>query len=119
MKNGTIVAAAITGIAVLVIAAASGFFGFMMWGLSLNGFMGQQRAVDISMFTYICLAIVTALLMVGLSTGLTWYLADRREWHAAVSALLSIVVFAVSTGVVHIACVIISAIVADQLRTNR
>ncbi|MGB7070674.1 MAG: hypothetical protein WBD22_14370, partial [Pyrinomonadaceae bacterium] len=91
----------------------------MMWALALNGFMGQQRAVDTSMVVYFVLAIAAAILNVSLSVVFVYFLSGRRGWRTVLSSLLSIVVFVAATGVFHTACVIISAIVAGQLRTNR
>lgn len=119
MNRGTLIALIVTGAAVLIAGAATGFCGLMMWGLALNGFMGQQRAVDTSLFTYIAFAVISALLALALSLVTVYYLAGKRAWNAAGSAALSIVVFAVTTGVLHTICVVISAVVADQMRTSR
>ena len=119
MRQGTIIAIIVTGISISLVAAATGIFGWMMWALALNGFMGQQRAVDISMAVYIVLAVIAALLCVFLSVLTVYLLSGRWNWNAAGSAVLSIVVFSITTGVLHTACVIVSAIVADQMRTNR
>jgi hypothetical protein len=119
MKTGTIVAMAITAIVVLGVSVAAGIAGWMMWALALNGFMGQQRAVETSMVVYLVLAVISGLISTVLSLLTFYFLAGRREWNAALSALLSIPIFAVTTGVLHTVSVVISAIVAEQLRTTR
>src|SRR5687767_15065080 len=119
MKTGTIVAMAITAIVVLVVSVATGIAGWMMWALALNGFMGQQRAVETSMAVYIVLAVISGLISTILSLLAVYFLAGRREWNAALSALLSIVIFSATTGVLHTVSVVLSAIVAEQLRTTR
>lgn len=110
---------AVTGLLVLVVTAGTGFFGFMMWALALNGFMGQERAVNTSMISYIVLAVASALITVILSIAAVYFLSGRRNWHPAGSAALSIVVFSITSGVLHTLCVIISAMVASALRTTR
>jgi hypothetical protein len=119
MKTGTIAAIAVTAIVVLLVAVTTGFFGWMMWALSLNGFMGQQTAVDTSQVVYFALAILSTLVAIVLSVVTVYFLSGRREWNAALSALLSIVIFSVTVGVFHTGSVVVSAIVASQLRTNR
>jgi len=91
----------------------------MMWALALNGFMGQQRAVETSQIVYIVLAAVSVILCAALSILTVYLLSGKRNWNAAGSAVLSIVVFGVTTGVLHTICVVISAIVAGQMRTNK
>jgi hypothetical protein len=119
MRSGTIAAISVTGVIVLLVGIASGVVGWMMWALALNGFMGQPRAVETSMMVYIVLAVISALICVALSALAVYFLSGKWNWHAAGSAALSIVVFAVTTGVLHTICVVVSAVVADQLRTNR
>lgn len=119
MSKGTIAAVIITALVTLIVGVVSGFFGWMMWALALNGFMGQQRAVETSMIVYIVLAVISAIVCVGFSALAVHFLSGRWSWNAALSAVLSIVVFAVATGVLHTVCVVISAVVASQMRTNR
>lgn len=109
----------VTGLVVLLVGLGSTVLGFMIWALALNGFMGQQRAIDISMVTFVALAVLSVLVTMVLSVLVVYFLSAKRAWNAAISALISIVVFAGTTGVLHMVSVIISAIVADQLRTNR
>ena len=119
MRSGSIAALVVTGILMAAVTLATGFFAFMMWALALNGFMGQEDAINASMTTFIVLAVVTGAVSIFLSLCTVYYLSVRRNWNAAVSALLSIVVFALASGILHTLCVIVSAIVAEQLRTNR
>ena len=119
MRSGTIAAVGVSGLVTLMIGIASGLAGWMMWALALNGYMGQPRAVETSMTVYIILAVLSALVCVGLSSLAVYLLSGRWNWNAAGSAALSIVVFAVTTGVLHTICVVISAVVADQMRTIR
>jgi hypothetical protein len=117
MKTGTIVAMVTTAIVVLGVSVAAGIAGWMMWALALKG---QQRAVETSMVVYLVLAVViSGIISTVLSLLTVYFLAGRREWNAALSALLSIPIFAVTTGVLHTVSVVISAIVAEQLRTTR
>ena len=109
----------ITAMVVLLVSVAAGVLGWMIWALALNGFMGHQRAVETSMIVYIVLAVISGLISIMLSLLTVYFLAGRREWNAALSALLSIVIFGVTTGVLHTVSVVISAIVAEQLRTTR
>ncbi len=110
---------AVTAAVILVAATASGLAGWMMWALSLNGFMGQQRAVETSMIVYIALAAVSAVVCLALGILAVYLLSHKRSWNAAGSAALSIVVFVATTGVLHTLAVVISAVVAEQMRTNR
>ncbi len=119
MKSSVMAAMAVSGIAVLIASVASGFVGWMAWALALNGFMGQQRAVDTSMAVYIVLAVVSAFLAVLLSVLAVYYLSAKRGWNAAGSSALSVTVFAVATFALHFASVIISAVVAGQMRINQ
>jgi hypothetical protein len=113
------VSMATCGLLVLATTVATAFFGFMMWALALNGFMGQERAVNASMVAYIVLAVTSAIVTVSLSVATVYFLAGRRGWNAAGSAVLSVVVFAITSGVLHTLCVVISALVASALRTTR
>jgi hypothetical protein len=117
--TGTKAAMAVAGIVMLLVGVTSGFFGWMMWALALNGFMGQQRAVDTSMTIYFVLAILSVLIVIVLSVLSVYFLAGRRAWNAALAAALSITVFSVAVGALHVGAVVVSAVVANQLRTNR
>lgn len=110
---------ALTGATILLIGIASGFAGWFMWALSLNGFAGQQRAVDVSLVVYVVLAVVSTLICVVLSVLTVYILSGRFNWNVVGSAVLSIVVFVVTTGVLNTISVVISAIVASELRTNK
>lgn len=119
MRTGTIAAIGVTGILILLVGIASGFAGWFMWALALNGFMGQERAVETSQMVYFALAIVSVIVCIILSALAVYLLSGRWNWNAAGAAALSIAAFAATTGVLHVVCVVTSAIVADQMRTNR
>ncbi len=119
MTKGVYAAIAVTGIIMLGVSAATGILGFMAWALALNGFMGQERAVNASMITFIVLAVISAFVVLTLSIAAVYFLAGRRSWNAAVSAVLSILVFGMTSGVLHMLCVVVSAVVANQLRTTK
>jgi len=119
MRTGAVWALISTGILVAVSAAATGAFSFFMWALALNGFMGQERAVNTSMITFIVLAGVLSLVCVAVSAYSTYYLSVKRMWNAAGAAVLSIVAFAVVGGGLQLLSVFISVIVASAMRTTR
>lgn len=119
MTTGSKISMAVTGLLVLAVTVGTGFFGFMMWALALNGFMGQERAVNASMISFIVLAVISGIVSVVLSVVAVYFLAERRGWNAAGSAALSVVVFAITSGVLHILSVIVSALVASALHTTR
>jgi len=110
---------AVTGIVVLAVSAITGALGWMMWALALNGFMGQTRAIDTSLIVYCSLAVASILFATAFSVAGVYIAAVKRGWNAAVSAIVSILIFATAAGIVQFLAIIISVIVADQLRTNR
>jgi hypothetical protein len=115
MTKGAIasIASGILTLAVMVVSAGV-FLMFLIIGL--NGFGGQEHAVNGAFITFLVLAVVTGLLATGLGAWLAFYLTERRKVHAAGSAALAIVSMSVAGGVLHMAAVIIAGIVADQLR---
>lgn len=119
MRKGTLWALIVTALLVLAAGIGTGLFSFFMWALALNGFMGQERAVNASMITFGVLAVAASLICLGLSLILVYFLSAKKKWNAAGSATLSILLFTVITGGLQLLSVIISAVVADQMRTNR
>jgi hypothetical protein len=118
MTKGTI-AAIVTGIMTLAALLVSGALFFMSLLVLLNGFMGQERAVNGAFITYILLVVITLVVGIGGGGWLTYYLTERRKWHAAGSAIVSIILMC-SIGIsVHLGAVIAAAIVADQLRVKK
>lgn len=115
MRTGTIIAMAAAGTIVLVVGIMTGFFGFMMWGLALNGFTGHQQAIDVSMAVYFGLAILSGVVSIILSIAAVYIFAGRREWNAALAAALSAVVFSIVLALLHIGSAIVSAILAGQM----
>lgn len=118
MTKGTI-AAIVTGIMTLAVSIVSGVVFLLSLILALNGFMGQERAVNGSFISYIVLALVTALAAVALGAWLAFYLTTRRKLHAALSAVISIVLGSVVGTGLHFVCVIIAVFVAEALRVKR
>ncbi|MGD9588643.1 MAG: hypothetical protein AB7Q37_03815 [Pyrinomonadaceae bacterium] len=60
-----------------------------------------------------------ALFTTVLSLLAVYFLVVKRAWNAAGAAVLSIVVFSITTGILHIICVVISAVAANQMWTSR
>lgn len=119
MTGGSKAAIAITVIVTTLCGIASLASGWFMWALALNGFMGQTRAVEISMVVYFVLAIGTVIAAALLSGLAVYWLAGKRGWNAIGSAVLCGAIFIVGTSAVHFGCVLVSVLVADSLRTNR
>lgn len=119
MRAGSVTALIVTGLIVIGSLVALGVFSFFMWALSLNGFMGQERAVNASMITFIALAAITGVVCVALSLFSVYYLSVKKMWNAAGAAVLSIVIFATVGGGLQLASVFVSVIVASQMRTTR
>lgn len=118
MTKGTI-AAIVTGIITLAALIVSGVVFLFSLIMALNGFMGQERAVNGAFITYIALVLITLVVGVGGGSWLTYHLAERRKWHAAGSAIVSIILVCATGISVHLGSVIAAAIVADQLRVKR
>ncbi len=119
MTRGVKAAIASTVVITAVCGIASAAFGWFMWALALNGFMGQQRAAEISMAVYIVMAVGAVIVGALLSGLIVYWLAGKRSWNAVGSAVLSCAIFIVGTSAVHFGCVLVSVLVADGLRTNR
>lgn len=85
----------------------------------MNGFMGQDRAVNASIITLVVLGLLAAVCCLALSLYSVYYLSVKRVWNAALAAALSIIVFAAITGGLQFLSVIVSAVVAEQMRTTR
>jgi hypothetical protein len=108
-----------SGIITFLAGCASAIVFFLMLGLALNGYMGQQRAVNASFGTYAVLAGLTVLAATALSVFVTRILQRRFSWNAVLAVLLSSISFSVVAGGLHFVCVIVAAIVADSLRTGK
>jgi len=89
MTKGAI-ASTITGILIFVALCILGVLFLFSLLLALNGYMGQERAVNGAFLTYIILAIVTGLILTGLGAWLAYYLTEGRKWHAVGSAALAV-----------------------------
>src|SRR5687767_2610354 len=64
------------------VALVSGIVCFFGLLLALNGFMGQERAVNASIITYIVLAILVVLTVTVMSTLTANFLQRRLDWTA-------------------------------------
>jgi hypothetical protein len=100
-------------------AVATGALWLFMWALALNGFMGQERAVNVSMITFFVMTGIFSLASIALSVYSAYYLSVKRMWNAAGAAILSIVVFATAAGGLQLLSLFISVAVASQMRTTR
>jgi hypothetical protein len=109
----------VTGIMVLAVMVVSAAAFLMSMILALNGYMGQDTAVNGSFITFIVLGLVSLLIAVGGGCWLTYYLTARRQWHAVGSVVLSIFLGSVVGVGLHFASVIIALIVAEALRTGK
>lgn len=116
MKKTSMLAPVITAFLILIVSAATGFFGFMAWALALNGFMGNESAITISMVIYLVLAVISALAAMLLGAFATYYLAGKRSLNPVASSAISVVIFSIIVAVAHLLCVVISAIAASSLR---
>lgn len=116
MTTGAKIAIVVTAVLTLIIGTASFAAGFFVWALALNGFMAQQRAVDTSMFVFVTLGIASLLMATIAAAASVRFLAGIRSWHPAAAAALTTIAFSIVTMVAHLLCVIVSAIVAEQLR---
>ena len=90
-----------------------------MWALALNGFMGQEQAVNVSLITFFLLGGILSLVCIAMSVYSAYYLSVKRMWNAAGAAVLAIVVFAAVAGGLQLLSVFISVAVASQMRTMR
>ncbi len=81
--------------------------------------MGQERAVNTSLATYVILAVGVAVISVILSFFAVRYFVVKREWNPAAAALLAIVIFSALAAGGHLILVVISTVVAEQMRTKR
>lgn len=109
----------VSGVITLLAAIASAVAGFLALMLALNGYMGQERAVNSSIATYGVLAILV-IGSVTVMSGFTAHFLQRRfSWGVALSVIISGLGFAVIGVVMHVVIIIIAAIVADMMRTTR
>jgi hypothetical protein len=113
---GTVI---VSGALICVATIVSGVVGFFGLLLALNGFMGQEHAVNSSIAIYVVLAIIVIALCVVFGGLTANFLQKRFEWRGVSSVLASAFGFAAIGVVMHIVSVVIAAIVADQLRTHR
>ena len=108
-----------SGVITFGVTAVSGVAGFLGLLLALNGFMGQERAVNTSIVTYIVLAVLVILSTAFFSARTSGFLQRRFAWGAVMAVITSALGFAVIGVVMHIVCIVIAAIVADLMSTNR
>src|SRR5688500_11545940 len=91
-----------SGVITFVLGCISAVVFFLMLGLGLNGYMGQQRAVNASFGTYIVLAVLIILITTALSVFATRFLQRRFSWHGLLAVLVSSVAFSIAAGVLHL-----------------
>ncbi len=108
-----------SGLITLILTSVSAVVFFFMLMLGLNGFMGQQRAVNASFGTYLVLAGLVVIIATGLSVFVTGILKRRFDLHAILAVSLPVIGFSVLAGLLHFACIVIAAIVAEEMRTGR
>lgn len=113
---GAMVSSGAITFGVAVVSGVVCFFGLL---LALNGFIGQERAVNTSIVTYVVLALLVIALMTLFSALTANFLQRRFDWRAAVAVISSSLGFAAIAVVMHIVSIVIAAIVADQMRTTR
>lgn len=119
MRKEALWAIIITGTLMLVTSVLTASLAFFTWALALNGFMGQERAVNASMITFIALSVVFSVVCLALSLFSVYYLSVRRAWNAALAVILSVVFFSTAAGSLQLISVLFSAVVAEQMRTNK
>lgn len=108
-----------SGVMTFALTCGSGVVFFFMLMLGLNGFMGQQRAVNASFGTYLVLAGLTVAGATLLSVLLTGLLKRRFSWNAVLAVLLPAISLSALASLLHFGCIVIAAIVADEMRTGR
>lgn len=119
MRKGALWALIVTGLLMLIFAIGTGAFALFSWALAMNGFIGQERAVNASIITFAVLGILATLVCIALSLFSVYYFSVKRAWNAAISALLSVLVFSIVSGGLQFVSVMISAVVAQQMRKGR
>ncbi len=119
MRTGSIWALIVTALLITGLLVSTGAFSFFIWALALNGFMGQERAVNASMITFVGLAGLATLTCVVAGLYSLHYLSVKRSWKPAGGAMLSIIAFTIIGGGLQLLSVLVSVIVASQMRTTR
>jgi hypothetical protein len=109
----------VTGILTLAVMVVSAVVVLMSWMLALNGYMGQDTAVNGSIITLIVLGLISFVIAGGGGCWLTYYLTERRAWNVVGSTILSIVLAGLVGVGLHVATFIIALIVAEALRTGK
>ena len=110
------IGSAVITLGITILSSIFSFFGLLV---ALNGFMGQERAVNTALITFIVLAVAVILLVTIFSALTAGFLQNRFEWKAVVAVIASSFGFIVIGVVMHFVVIIIAAIVADQMRTTR
>lgn len=108
-----------SGVLTLLMTIGSAIIGFLALLLALNGFMGQERAVNMAIITYAVFAVIIMLAVTAMSAFTVMFLQRKFNWGSALSVIISGLGFAVVGVVMHIVSVIIAALVADMMRTTR
>lgn len=116
MGKGAFIGMIISGILALVLSIFTGLFGWLIWGVALNGFMGQSRAVNASMYTYGITSFLVMALATALCIGAVYFLANGRRWNAWLASVLSLILSALFSILGHLVCLIIAILVANAMR---
>ncbi|HMO81218.1 MAG TPA: hypothetical protein PKD24_10540 [Pyrinomonadaceae bacterium] len=106
----------------LVVVAAGGMAtwlgGFFALAVALNSFVGQTRAVNASMYTYMISAAVSGAFAALLGALTIIFLAGRRKWNAAGVTTVSSIFFMIGAGISHGICLVAAIVVANSMRTT-
>jgi len=116
MRKSTLWAIVATGLTMLVLSVLTASVSFFVWAMAMNGFMGQERAANASMITFVLLVILAVLLCLALSLFSVYYFSVKRTWNAVVAAIVSVIVFAAVNGGLQLVSVLVSVLVAEQMR---
>ena len=106
-----LIAAIVTGLVNL----AAGIMVFFFMLLAMNGF--SESDANYGIVTYMILG-VSATILMAVSAVLTVHLLLKRNWGAAGSAILAIVVFSALGAGLKVISSIIGLLVADFVRVN-
>jgi uncharacterized BrkB/YihY/UPF0761 family membrane protein len=99
------------------VSVGTGLTGLFMQLVTLNGYMGQDTAVNASLITYGVSALLTGIFVTIGGAFSVYFFSHSRKWNAGLASFLSIIVFSIFAAVAHLVCLVIAIIVAEGLRT--
>jgi hypothetical protein len=108
-----------TGVATFIAGCVSAAVFLFMLMLALNGFMGQQRAVNAAFTTYVLVAAGAVILTTFTSVLAARFMRMRFGWHTVLVVILCSATFSFAAAATHFGGVIAAAVVAEQMRTTR